>query len=254
MILVHRITPFLAGLALAALFTSVSIAPSLLSIEAPIIFVLFLLLVARLFKFDMRSPSFWALLSSLAIFCASGLALYLFFESESARLFLAVFVSMLSYIYMENAFYYYHLQAKYQAYSLEYLTMILGVFSVFFSASALYAAYLFIHPPLALIAIIFAVIVLVLLWSALYVSKIDHKRTAVYSAAGALLITELFLSVSFLPSGFATNAALMCVTFYMFLGLSRAHVLEKLTKQIVIRYSALGAAAVALIAGTSRWT
>jgi len=71
--------------------------------------------------------------------------------------------------------------------------------------------------------------------------------------AGAIVMTEIYIALAMLPTSFVTNAAAFAVFLYLFLGLSRARVLDTLTKPVLRRYLATGVFLLAVIFGTATW-
>ena len=81
----------------------------------------------------------------------------------------------------------------------------------------------------------------------------DPLKARPYALATAVLITELFAAISFLPTGFYTNAAFLTLAVYVLLGLSRADALHKLSKEVLRRYLTLFLVLTTIIALTSQW-
>lgn len=149
-------------------------------------------------------------------------------------------------LFAEYIFQYTHLPSQYQPYSIEYLTLLLNVLTIFFLSSVAYGVHLLIQAPLWLLSAVFFLLSFFILYGTLWVSKADDRRSKPYALAGSILTTEFFVTLAFLPSSLYTNAALISLFFYLFLGLTRAQVHHKLTARVARRY--LGIAAVLLLA------
>ncbi len=254
MILLHRITPFLIALAVAAGFGLVLFVASV-SILLPIglSFAIVFLLFCRLAQWQAASFLFWALVGVPSFFLASGFGAFLFLESEVVRIILAALVTFFTFLFAEQVFSYLHAPAVYQAYAIEHLSIMLNVLSVFFTGIVALGSHIFLQPPLWMLIPSFAALIFFLLYAALWVSKVDSVPARSFALVGALLLTELFSVILFLPIGYYAGAAFLAICLYVFLGLSRARFLQKLSRAVVWRYLAAGIILFVLIAGTAPW-
>ena len=254
MILLHRLTSFVVAALVAASYILLFVkdVPAL-----PFVFittVVIALLMARLLKWEGKSFSFWVFLGVPMFYYLSSLFFYLYLESAALEIILVVIVSLGIWFYLENLFTFYHLPSAYQAYALEYLTLVLYVLSTFFFASGAYAAQLFLQLPVWVPALAVFWVVLGATIAVFWVSKISTETSVRFALWGAFLLTELYVVFAQLPTSFFTNAALLSIMLYVYLGLSRAQALDKLKAEILKRY--LGSAAVftLIILVTARWT
>ena len=253
MILIHRITPFFIGLALAVSFVLLhlgAVNPIILVLAA---LILIFITLARLQHFQYKTFDFWQFTMSLVLFVASSYILFLFFESITAKVSIAIVVSLVSYFYSEHLFMFVHVPALYKPYALEYVSLAMYVLSVFFMSAGLYGLILFVSAPFYLLSGFFFLFVLFLVYSMFWVSKIEHKRSVPYAVAGAVLLTEIFTVTSFLPTSVYTDAALLAIFVYVFLGVCRAHVLDKLSPNVLRRYIIFGGILLTFVAASARW-
>jgi hypothetical protein len=108
--------------------------------------------------------------------------------------------------------------------------------------------------PLWIPAIATFLIVLLATVAVFWVSKIGFETGILFAVTGAIIMTEVYVSLSMLPTSFVTHAAAFTVCWYVYLGVSRAHVLEKLTPIVIRRYALIGCMLLGLIFGTATWT
>jgi len=252
-ILLHRFTPFAIVFASALLFFTLIFSPFTLW---PIILLctfLIPLLFARLLLFEFKRPAFWVFLGTPCLLLASSLMFFLLLESNTAKWALAVMVVAALFLYAENVFAFYHLPSTYQAYSLEYLTLMMYMGGAFFFTSSAYMAQLFLELPLWAPAVAVFVSVLFATTAVFWVSKIGFETGIPYAVTGAIVLTELYVVLAFLPTSFITNAAAFTICLSTYFGLTRAHVLEKLSTTVTRRYLAFGAVLLILIFGTATW-
>lgn len=255
MILLHRLTPAAIVLALAAAFALLIGRTVPMALPLALLFAIVPLLLARLLLFEFRRPAFWVFLGLPMFLLASALLLTLFLESVPAMWALAGVVTLATGLYAENLFTFYHLPSAYQAYALEYLSLVLAVMSAFFFAAGGYGAFIFIPEfgPIWLTGLIAFFAILFLTIAVFWVSKVGFETGRRYALSAAVLLTELYVVLAFLPTSFLTNAAVFTLFFYCYLGLMRAHVLEKLSATVIRRYAAMSGVLLALILGTATW-
>jgi diacylglycerol kinase len=91
------------------------------------------------------------------------------------------------------------------------------------------------------------------MYQALWVSKMEHQRALMYGLCGGLAIAEVFLVLTFFPTGIYVNAALTALAAYAFLGLSRAWFLEQTHRRLITRYVVVIVAFAALLLLTAQW-
>ena len=61
------------------------------------------------------------------------------------------------------------------------------------------------------------------------------------------------MALSYLPTGFYANAAWLTLMMYVYVGLMRAHLLEKMSFMVVRRYVLISGILAAFIAATTSW-
>lgn len=253
MILLHRLTSFAVAFVAALgflLLLFVSLHPYILVIFTGVITAF---LLARLLQWQVQTFQFWHLLGTPLLFLLSSFGPFFLLESFFSKISLALLVVIFLLLFVEHVFSFIHLPVAYQPFTLEYLSGLLHILSVFFLSVLGFGLSLFLQTPLWILSLIFFLILVFIVYGTLWVGKIDPHRARPYAFAGAVLITELFAALSFLPTGFYSNAAFLALGVYVFLGLSRAHALHKLSKEVLRRYVTIFAILTFVIALTSRW-
>ncbi len=253
MILLHRITPFIVAIVTAVGFylTVTATLHPLITMAGTVLFVS--LLLARLLQWDITSFRFWHFLVTPVFFLIASYGMLFLFEEQMLLIILSLFSFVFISIFAEYIFQYVHLPAKDQPYSIEYLSTILNVLTIFFLSSVGFGMFLLVQVPIWLLAIGFFIISVFIIYGTLWVSKTDEARARPYALAGALLTTELFVVLSFLPTGFYTNAAFITIFFYVFLGLTRARALHKLSPVVKKRYIWISIALLLVVIFSSQW-
>lgn len=256
MILLHRITPFAIGIVTALGFVTVlTLRTHPISVMLVALCVVAALYV-RLVGFAPRSFQFWMLCGTPFLFLLSSFGLLLFLESSLAQISLALVVSLFLFFFAEHVFSYVHVPVNYETYAIEHLSLVLNVASVFFVSVVGFGTRVFLtaFAPLWLLSLLFFAVSLFVVFGTLWASKVDVGQARLYALCGALLVTEVFATVTYLPTGFYTNAALIALTAYLFLGMARAHFVESLSPSTIKRYTVTGALILVAILGTSHWT
>jgi hypothetical protein len=253
-ILLHRLTPFAIALLSLGGFGLLMWDPLDLKILAVVCFFIIPFLFARLLLWELRRPAFWVFLGTPCLLLLSAFMFFLIIESQMGLWALALTVSLALTLYAENLFAFYHLPSSYQAYSLEFLSLMCYMVSAFFFTSSSYMAQLFLELPLWIPALTTFLIVLLATVAVFCVSKIGFETGILFAVTGAVVMTEVYMSFSMLPTSFVTHAAAFTVCWYVYLGVSRAHVLEQLTPMVIRRYVAIWCLLLALIFGTATWT
>lgn len=254
MLLVLRIIPFLIGLTMALGAMALFWFPiHLIWVIGASLAILFFLL-ARLIGWTFGKLDFWLFLSSPFLLAVSAFFLLLFLEGNGLKVLVITLATFLIWLFAENLFAYLHLPRAYQVNALEYLSLVVNVVSVFFFSTALFATRLFLSAPLWIIIPVFVIVVFILSSATLWLCKIEKERLLANAAGGTLIMTELFFVLTFLPGGFFPNAGLLTLFFYLFFGIVRARILNKLNKQILKRYLLIVTLLTFIIILTARWT
>jgi len=251
-ILFHRISTILI-LALVASGFGILMFWEVHASVAMICFVMVLLLFGRLLLWEFKRGAFWVFWMSAVAFLGSAVFFYLFLELAAIKLVLAVVVTIALWLYAENLFAFYHLPGSYQAYALEYLSLVIYLLSAFFFTSGAYGAQLFLLLPVWVPALAVFWAVTGAIAGIFWVSKIDNESAGYYAFVGGLLLTELYVVLSFLPTSFMTNAAAFTCFLYLYFGITRAYILERLSRFVFRRYAAVAGLLLFFVFLTARW-
>jgi hypothetical protein len=253
MILIHRITSF--AVALIVLLTYAGILyTNLHPVFVACIGMLALILgLGRLLGWQVRTFQFWHLLGTPILFIASSFGVLFFLESLGLQIILGVGAAIMLALFTEHIFTYAHVPALYQPFSIEHLSHLMNILTVFFVASFGFGLRMFLQTPLWLLGIVFILIAIFVIYGTLWAGKVETTRARPYAIAGGVLTAQLFIALTYLPTGFYTNAAFMALTFYVFLGLTQANAHSRLSKQLFKRYISIFIILTLAIALTSQW-
>ncbi len=253
MILIHRITSFVVALIVLLTYAGVvftNLHPVLVAVLG---FSLLTLVLMRLLGWQVQTFQFWHLLGTPLLFIFSSFGVLFFLEQPGLQIILGVGAAVMLGLFTEHIFTYSHVPALYQPFSIEHLSHLMNILTIFFISSFGFGLRLFLQTPLWILGPIFLLIALFVVYSTLWAGKVEASRARPYAIAGGILTTQLFLAITFLPTGFYTNAAFIALAFYVFLGLTRASALGRLSKRLGKRYISIFIILTLAIALTSQW-
>lgn len=205
-------------------------------------------------KWKPQTTAFWTFFLTPLFFLLASLLFFLFLEFTAIKLLLGVVVTLGVWLYAENLFAFYHLPSSYQAYALEYLSFILFLTGMFFFTAGTYAVQLFLLLPVWIPALVVFWIILFAIEGVFWVSKIVPEKGRVFAFVGAILLTEVYLSVTMLPTFFLVNSAVFTIFFYLYLGITRIHLLDKLSGSLLKRYLFVSTTLLLALFLTASWT
>jgi len=253
MILLHRISPFvLLPVLLAGMYFIIFVQKYPVAIAIAMV-VVGIFVFARLLSFEIRTFQFWHFVMTPILFLVASLGMIFFLEQELVILVIAITSTALVILYAEYVFQYLHLPSIYQPYSLEYLSLFLNLLTVFYLSSVGFGSILLLQTSLVAVSVVAFLCFAFVIYGTFWVSKAHESKIKPYTYGGSILMTEFFVSVSFLPSGFYTNAAIMTILFYVFIGLTRAHVLRTLSAPVVKRYLIISGVLLIATLLSSQW-
>lgn len=221
---------------------------ALLPLGAILVFFL-----SRLLLWEFRRPAFWVFLGTPMMLWLSSMVFFFFLEDPVSKWIIASTVSVVIALYAENCFTFYHMPSAYQAYALENLSMVVYVLSAFFFTSGAFGAQLFLLLPTWIPTLLVFFSVLFATTAVFWVSKIGFETGRPYAIVGAIVMAELYATLSMLPTSFVTNAALFSVLLYAFFIFARGNVLERVNRLVVFRQSGFVAVLFLIILLTARW-
>ncbi len=253
MLLLHRITPFAIALVIALDLGFTSFYPLIAPWSLPLLLAACFFFCARMLDFRWRDKAFWGLIAAPFLFLAGAVTLFVLADSGSVRIVIMLATTLLSYFYAEHLFHFVHLPAAYQAYGLQNTGGVMSILTVFYLSASGYALGSFVRVPLTVLATVVFFLFIISAASALWIAKVPRERALTYALAASVIFTELYAAISFLPISFMTAGALIAVLYYIFMGLSRAHVQAKLGRKVIRRYVGVGSIMLLALVLTAKW-
>ncbi len=253
MLIFYRLIPFLAGLLCASAIGLAIVASNGFLPAMGTLLVALAFLYARLIDLPKHDFGFWNFLLTPLLFTLSAGFFFVFLERLSSMLVLLGVLAAFHFLYAEHLFYYFHRPSEYLVYTIERVSLVLFIATMFLLSSSLFGLMIFVQLPLWTLAPIFFLTAVFAVYAMLWVSKVDPNRGSTSAVILGLLLTELFLVLSFLPIGHTTSAVLIASCFYFFLGVSRADLMGRLTRKVLLRYLFFTVVIVATVLSTTKW-
>ncbi len=254
MILLHRITPFALLIVSAAGFWAAMQPWGLFPLWPLFVsLVLCFFLFARLGGWASHRASSWHLILPSLLFLASVQGLFLLAETVAGRVALAMLASLTLFFYAEQVFTYVHAPALYQPFAIQHVSLGMNLVTVFCAGAVAFGTRVFLQAPFAVLVPAVAVVAGYGVFQALWASKMEGRRAAVFGVAAGVAAGESVWALALLPTGFYVDAAVLTLVLYVFLGLSRASFLKQLTRPLAVRYVAAGVVLASVLLGTAAW-
>ncbi|MEK7452532.1 MAG: hypothetical protein AAB664_04280 [Patescibacteria group bacterium] len=180
MILLYRITPFLVAFTSALGFTALLLRWVHPFVIVGIALFLMMILFARLLQFQWSTFSFWFFLGTAAIFLLSTFSVLFLFEEMLTRVIVSSISVGFLMLFSEFVFLYVHLPSAYQPFSLEYLTLLMNLLSIFFFTCFGFAVSFLVQIPIFFLYIPFFFLSLFLIYGMLWVSKAESPHLRIF--------------------------------------------------------------------------
>jgi hypothetical protein len=155
---------------------------------------------------------------------------------------------------LEQLFFYRYLPKRYQANALENLSFYLLILSLFLFASSLFGFYIFLHINKAWLFFAIIIFTLITNFQLFWALKVNFWESWPFNLVLSLSVFEVFFVMTFLPTSFAVNGAMLAILYYSTLGIMRYHFLDRLDQKILKRYLVIGVLMFIFVAVSARWT
>lgn len=126
-------------------------------------------------------------------------------------------------------------------------------FIIFFTASSLFAADVFIELTKWHGVLIISVLSFILHLQVMRASHVSLMKGWKYSLVASVLIAEIYITLLFWPSSFLVNGVMITVAFYILTGVSRCILTSVLSRRLITRYLAWGSFIIFAILITADW-
>ena len=129
----------------------------------------------------------------------------------------------------------------------------LHVASSFFLFSFAYGLLHLVHPPVSLVASMVGVVLISVSFETMRRAGIKASHSVPIAFALAFLATELFVSISFLPTSYIVDSAVLTILFSLALQVTRDIMKDEGTSQVIRRQIFASFILIVLVLSTARW-
>jgi hypothetical protein len=253
MILLKRFLPFATVVCLCVLFECIVAFQTVFWILFPLIALVAIVPVGILVRWDFHTSDFWRFVVPSAGLVGSTVFLMMFLDQSSLIQLFLLATSLLIGWYCENVFHYYYQPGQYQPYALEHISLYLALLTIFYLFSALYAARIFLSIPMVYLFLVGGVVLLIFSAQLCANLKIPLPRAWKIVAAMTLVLLELFVGVSLLPTTFFVAGLLIAIPYYLMMNIIRHAVRQTLTAPVILRNVAVGVVVLTITLLTAPW-
>lgn len=254
MIVLLRFIPFLSSvfifIALEVLFVQHHLFWSIL----PFLVCLSVMAPAQLFEWRTERKEFWRVVAFTPTLILSSVFLLLFVSTAFYAHLLMVFTALLFGWFLENLFLFLHQPRQYQPYALENISSYINVLVAFFFFSALFASRIFLSFRLPHIIILGLVGAVLLSFFMFVWNKMSIRRSWYIFLIHGLVMLELLIGASLLPTSFFVAGLLLTIPYYIMLSLVRHTSRGSLDLKVLRRYALIGLSTFTVTLITAPWS
>ncbi len=138
-------------------------------------------------------------------------------SSQGLITFLLTALTIFVYIYWRYVYFYFHLPKKYPSFSLEQLSFYVNYLLIFLLGALAFGLRSFLNYNLAILAGGVAIIVALVLYQVMWISKVDWQKFGWYLLIYLIIMMETFWVLSRLPMGHNLLGFLWASIYYLFL-------------------------------------
>lgn len=144
--------------------------------------------------------------------------------------------------------------SRYIPYSLEHVSIYSTMVAAFFCYVSL-AMFAVLHiSRLRYLFVFAALLTAIMVWQAFWIQKISFSTMWRFILVITVVMTEGLIVFYFWPVSFFASGGLLTLMLYFMLNISRHHLMQTLTRRLLIRYGVISLMAVLLIVSTAQWT
>ena len=157
------------------------------------------------------------------------------------------------YLFLEQILNYFYFAVRYQPYTLEYFSFYWNMLAVMAFSSCLFGFYILYQFNVYLLAGIYLALIFLVTKEIFWVNKIEWNKYALFCVAIPLIMFELFVVFSYLPSSYYVNAIILTVIYYVLIGLSKLFLQEKLNSKNLLSHLIVGGVSMLVVLFTAQW-
>lgn len=227
--------------------------PKLIYYFAPASLILLILIIWQLTGREIKIEKFWRFLITPVFFLASGILFLGFLEGVFIKQFFLFGLVTLLWAYLEILFLRFNFRPKYEPYSLENVTVHLNLLTIYLVTCGFYSLILFLSINFWGLFFIYILVNILITSQVIWASGVTLKVGWAYLLVIPLVLAEMFLAVSYLPTSIYVSGLIVTLTYYLISGLGRNWLLEIKNKEVILRYLILSIVIFFIILITAKW-
>ncbi|HRY63536.1 MAG TPA: hypothetical protein P5267_02975 [Patescibacteria group bacterium] len=221
------------------------------AIGGTMIFNTFFVWLATRAKLD---KNFFNLLISPFLFLLAGFLFLGFSDQVIIRELVVIFLTIGATAFVRQLIILAFHKYQYKNHSLSTISKMLNTTTIFFWFSGIFDLYVFLKAPYLILIIATVVVIYFLTYQFFIITKIRSTASVWFVPVITLIMTELFLSVLWLPILSGAKALLMTSIYYFFTGVAQHFLVATLDKKVYWRYGAVVTFIWLVILITARWS
>lgn len=143
--------------------------------------------------------------------------------------------------------------AHYIPFSLEHISMYSTVLASFYVYVSLFIFSILRLTRLRYMFIAALLLSALMIWQTFWMQKIPWVKARLFVLVLSIVLTEVVVALYYWPVSFFVSGITMTLLLYVLLHLSRHHLTNTLTRQLVVRYCGIGSLALVLLLVTADW-
>lgn len=249
----NRITPVLSAAVVFILLQQLIMAPKQIYWLTFLMLAVIVLSLWQLTGRKLKNKKLWQFIITPLLLLASGVLFLSFLEGKFLKQVFLLGLVILNWSFLEVIFLLYHFRAKYQAHSLENISSHLNLVVIFLTASSFFSLMIFLAFPPWLLVLAFAIFSGLLTDQLIWANGLSLTAGWPYVIVIVLAATEIFWTVSFLPTSVYVNGLIVTIAYYLMTGISRNWLLGIKQAQVIKRYALISIICLTIILVTAKW-
>ncbi|EKD79180.1 MAG: hypothetical protein ACD_41C00142G0002 [uncultured bacterium] len=182
-----------------------------------------------------------------------GFTFLLIQEQWLIQLIVVIVTGTFFFLFQKNLSVFLFEPAKYIPFSLEHISIYSTVLASFYVYVSLFIFSILRLTRLRYIFIAALVLSAMMIWQTFWIQKIAWQKARWFVLVLSVVLTEVVVALYYWPVSFFVSGITMTLLMYVLLHLSRHHLTNTLTRQIVIRYCVTAAVALVLLLVSADW-
>ncbi|MBI3626904.1 hypothetical protein HY224_02575 [Candidatus Uhrbacteria bacterium] len=252
MSILNRLTAFLAALMTFFSLQALFIWPNHISFIAGANFLIILWLWLNFTRPHILSRAMHGLIPVGLL--ASGYFFVIFLQTPQYRHITSVVVALCLWLYLNILYIFFYRPNQYRPNSLELMSEYFNLVIGFFFFTGAFSLQVFLNYPRINLVVAAFIVTLLLIWQVFWVNKLSFDHSLVYGLIGATVLTEIFASLLFLPTGYFVNSLAMTACFYLYTNLCLAFLQKEFSPRNIFKYVLISSLSLILVLVTANWT